>query len=195
LLASAFLSDPAAAYPLRAAAAALLLWYFWPRYDAIHAASDHRTRTWWAVAAGVIVFAIWAAMEPAGAWQRLWEPVTSTDRLPAWMVATWVFGRVVGFVLITPLAEELAFRGYLMRRLIAADFQSVPIGKFTWLSFLVSSVLFGLLHGEWLAGALAGMIYAGVVYATGRLRDAIVAHAVTNGLLVVAPVVGHWLAG
>jgi exosortase E/protease (VPEID-CTERM system) len=193
LLASAFLSEPGVAYPLRAAAAALLLWYFWPQYDAMHAAGEQRTGTMWAIVAGIVVFAFWAAMEPPGSWQRLWEPITTLDGLPTWMVAGWVFGRVIGFVIITPLVEELAFRGYLMRRLIASDFQSVPVGKFTWLSFLVSSVLFGVLHGDWLAGTTAGMVYAGVVYRTGRLRDAIVAHAVTNGLLVVAPMVGHWL--
>ena len=31
---------------------------------------------------------------------------------------------------------------------------------FTWLSFLVSSLLFGLLHDAWIAGTLAGMAYA-----------------------------------
>ena len=68
--------------------------------------------------------------------------------------------RIVGSVVAVPLAEELAFRGYLTRRLIAADFQDVPLGRLTWLSFLVSSALFGALHGRWLAGILAGMIYA-----------------------------------
>ena len=36
-----------------------------------------------------------------------------------------------------------------------------------------------------LAGILAGMAYALVVVRTGRVRDAVVAHAVTNGLLLV----------
>ena len=31
-----------------------------------------------------------------------------------------------------PLAEELAFRGDLMRRLIAADFEVAPFGRLTW---------------------------------------------------------------
>jgi CAAX prenyl protease-like protein len=97
----------------------------------------------------------------------------------------WVLCRAIGFVVITPLAEELAFRGYLMRRLISSDYESVPPGRFTWLSFLGSSVLFGLMHGEWLAGILAGMAYGLVVVRTGRVRDAVVAHAVTNGLLLV----------
>jgi CAAX prenyl protease-like protein len=61
----------------------------------------------------------------------------------------------------------------------------VPPGTFTWVSFLVSSVLFGLMHGEWAAGILAGMAYGLVVVRTGRVRDAVVAHALTNGLLLL----------
>ena len=101
------------------------------------------------------------------------------------MAVGWVVAKVIGYVIVTPLAEELAFRGYLMRRLISSDFEAVPPGQFTWVSFLVSSVLFGLMHGEWLAGILAGVAYALVVVRTGRVRDAVVAHAVTNGLLLI----------
>ena len=80
-----------------------------------------------------------------------------------------------------------------MRRLISADFQQVPPGRFTWLSFVVSSAVFGVLHGHWIAGTLAGMAYAAVVYRTGRFRDAVLAHAVTNGLLAaVGFETGYW---
>ena len=36
----------------------------------------------------------------------------------------------------------------------------MPLGRFSWWSFLVSSACFGLLHGRWLAGVIAGMAYA-----------------------------------
>ena len=81
-------------------------------------------------------------------------------------------------MIVVPLAEELAFRGYLTRRLIADDFQAVPEGRFTGPSFLVSSLLFGLLHQRWLAGTIAGMAYALVYYRRGKLIDAIAAHAI-----------------
>jgi CAAX prenyl protease-like protein len=84
-----------------------------------------------------------------------------------------------------PLAEELAFRGYLTRRLIAPDFECVPLGRFTWASFLVSSALFGALHGRWLAGTLAGMLYALALYRRRNLADPVLAHALTNALLAV----------
>jgi CAAX prenyl protease-like protein len=121
------------------------------------------------------------------------DPRSMVADWPSRAAGLWPAAWLIGFVIVTPLAEEIAFRGYLMRRLIAADFQSVPLSKFTWLSFLVSSGLFGLLHGQWLAGTLAGMAYAGVMYRTGRLRDAVLAHAVTNGqLAAVGFLSGYW---
>jgi CAAX prenyl protease-like protein len=97
----------------------------------------------------------------------------------------WLCFRIVGSVVTVPLAEELAFRGYLIRRLIAADFQEVTFDRFTWFSFVVSSVAFGALHGRWLAGTLAGMAYALTLYRRGELADAVVAHATTNALLAI----------
>lgn len=87
----------------------------------------------------------------------------------------------------------MAFRGFLNRRLIAAEFDKVPLNRFTWLSFILSSLAFGFLHSSWFAGSLAGMLYALVVYRRGRLGDAVLAHAVTNAMLaVVALVSGQW---
>jgi CAAX prenyl protease-like protein len=85
-----------------------------------------------------------------------------------------------------PLAEELAFRGYLTRRLISADFQAVPDGRFTWPSFLISSLLFGALHQRRLAGTIAGMAYALAYYRRGKLIDAVAAHSVTNLCITVS---------
>ena len=63
--------------------------------------------------------------------------------LSAGGAATWLFFRVIGSVIIIPVAEELAFRGYLTRRLISSDFRSIPPGHLTWISFFASSLLFG----------------------------------------------------
>ena len=83
-----------------------------------------------------------------------------------------------------PIAEELAFRGFLIRRLISPDFESIAFRTFTSISLVASSLAFGLLHGRlWLAGALAGLIYAFALLRRGRMGDAVVAHATTNALL------------
>ena len=140
-------------------------------------------------------FAIWMALEPlapAGG-------PTPADPYPAWRPAgrgRWLAVRVIGSVVIVPIAEELAFRGYLMRRLIAADYWSLPIGAFSWASFAISSGLFGLLHGRWLAGTLAGLLYAVALYRRRELSDAVAAHATTNAMIaVVVLITGDWSLG
>ncbi|MGH9677266.1 MAG: CAAX prenyl protease-related protein, partial [Candidatus Acidiferrum sp.] len=121
--------------------------------------------------------------------------IASTLRnAPLGWAATWLLFRAVGAVVTVPLAEELTFRGFLTRRLISADFDAVPLGRFTWFSFIASSILFGVLHEQWLAGILTGMIYAGVVYRRGKLADAVIAHAATNcvvGLFSLAKALGY----
>ena len=63
------------------------------------------------------------------------------------------------------------------------DFQSVPMGQFLLVPFLVTSVLFGFEHTQWLAGILCGLAYQWLVIRKNRLGDAMTAHAITNFLL------------
>jgi CAAX prenyl protease-like protein len=97
----------------------------------------------------------------------------------------------VGATITVPIAEELAFRGYLMRKLVADDFMTVPLGTFTWISFLGSSILFGELHAQWLTGTLAGVVFAGVVCRRRSLFDAFIAHATANALLSAYVLAAH----
>lgn len=58
---------------------------------------------------------------------------------------------------------------------------------------LLSSVVFGLEHSQWLAGILAGIAYGWLYLRTGNLWVAIVAHAVTNaGLGIWVLATGAW---
>lgn len=96
----------------------------------------------------------------------------------------WLGFRVLAATVTVPLAEELAFRGYLLRRFISADFETVPAGSWSWLGLGASSLAFGLLHGQlWFAGVLAGFLYGWAMLRRGRFGDAVAAHAVTNALL------------
>jgi exosortase E/protease (VPEID-CTERM system) len=164
-------------YALRVLAGAATLCYFRRHYVAMR-----WTWSWTAVAIGVVTFVLWMALEPAPTAMEAALGMR-VARLGVVWGPIWLVFRVAGSVFIVPLAEELAFRGYLTRRLIATEFQSVPLGRFTWLSFLVSSALFGALHGRWLAGILAGMLFAIALYRRGRLADAVVAHATANALI------------
>ena len=97
-------------------------------------------------------------------------------------------------VVTVPIAEELAFRGFLIRRLISVNFDSLGLRSFTWLSLLGSSLAFGFMHGgRWIAGTVAGLLYAAVLLRRGRIGDAVAAHATTNALLAAwVLLTGNW---
>ena len=175
-------------YPLRVVAVAGTLWIFRREYQGLR-----WTWSWTAVVAGVVVFVLWMALEgtPSAVGDRALQE--GLARLPPGWLDVWLAFRVLGAVVTVPLAEELAFRGYLLRRLIAADFESVSFQRFTALSFIGSSLLFGALHSRLLAGSLAGAVYALVLYRRGEMSDAIVAHATTNALLAACVLAtGAW---
>jgi len=181
-------------YPARVLVAAAVLFAFRRAYRELR-----WTWSWVAAAAGAVGFVLWLVLAPRPA-----DLATATASwqaglagLPGAAGALWLALRIAGAVITVPLAEELAFRGYLTRRLVAADFEHVPAGTFTWLSFLVSSALFGAMHDAWVAGTLVGMLYALTWYRRGELADAVLAHAVTNALLAtyVLTTGAWWLWG
>jgi CAAX prenyl protease-like protein len=96
-------------------------------------------------------------------------------------------------VSVVPIIEELAFRGFLARRLASRDFDALPPERITLPAIFGSALAFGLLHRRPVAGTLAGVAYALVYRRRGKLADAVVAHAATNAiLLAVAAALGRW---
>ena len=104
---------------------------------------------------------------------------------PVWLAALWLGIRAIGSIVMVPIAEELAFRGLLHRWLISRRFETVEFAQFTWLAFIASSLLFGLMHQRWIEGALAGAVFALLMYRSGRLSDPMAAHMTANAVIVV----------
>jgi membrane protease YdiL (CAAX protease family) len=96
--------------------------------------------------------------------------------------------RILGSTIVVPPMEEMFYRSFVYRYLAKKDFLSVPLDRILPFPFLLTSVVFGFVHDEWLAGIFCGLAYQGLVVWKGRLGDAIFAHAVTNCLL------GIWVA-
>ena len=166
-------------YPLRVVIASAALWYYRKIYELLN-----WRWSWEAVLIGVMVFVPWILLEPAvdSNTNALAQGLAERSSI---IVILWFLFRVLGSVIVVPVVEELAFRGYLLRKLISKDFNRVSFQHFTWFSFLFSSLLFGLLHGRWFVGALAGMAYAFALYRKGRISDAVLAHMTTNGLIAL----------
>ncbi len=175
-------------YGLRVIAAVGALWFFRRSYRDL----DFRFGPA-ALGLGALVCAMWIALDRFAAIAPSAAPAAFAHAALSARSA-WIAVRLIGAVITVPIAEELAFRGFLLRRLSGADFESVSWTKFAWMPFLVSSIAFGVLHGDrWLAGAIAGMIYAFAMQRRGRLGDAIAAHGFTNLLLAGwVLITGNW---
>ncbi len=147
---------------------------------------------WLGPLVGVAVFAFWVALDHWIGWQTAGSGAASTGvaeglaQLSAGQRAAWIVPRAITAAVMVPFAEELAFRGYIARRLMSADVQSVPFGSLSLFAVLASSLAFGILHGRmWLAGTLAGVLYAAVAKLRGRLGEAVAAHATANLLIAL----------
>lgn len=173
-------------YPLRVVLTATALALLWRHYRRI----SFRV-TGFAVAVGVLVFLLWLLLVPDDPVASALSEQNLQEMSSGWLVA-WLVFRTLGAVVTVPLAEELAFRGYLFELLGTGNDTGRQPG-FPWLALIVSSVLFGMLHSAWLAGVLAGVAFGLVRCYRNNVGDAFVAHATTNGLLsVYVLATGNW---
>jgi exosortase E/protease (VPEID-CTERM system) len=174
-------------YPLRFVTALAALWLFRRSYSKLD---------WnWSIlapATGAAVFLVWIAADRfAGNSLPMPAPLATAD---AWVRGAWIAFRVLGAVFTVPVAEELAFRGFLLRRFTGADFEKISFRSVTWIAVVGSSLLFGLMNGgRWWLGTIAGIAYALLIRRTGRIGDAAVAHSFTNALLAAYVLAfGQW---
>jgi len=92
--------------------------------------------------------------------------------------------RTASCALLVPPMEELFWRGWAMRWVIASDFRKIPLGTYQASAFWLVALMFAAEHGPyWEVGLATGIIYNWWMVRTRTLADCIVAHAVTNGLL------------
>lgn len=93
----------------------------------------------------------------------------------------------VSLVVIAPVLEEIIFRGYLFGTLR----RSVPV----WAAAIITSLLFGLAHGQWNVGIdvfLLSLVSCYLRYRTGSLWASILLHVLKNGVATyLLYVAGH----
>lgn len=145
---------------------------------------------------GLAVFALWLWLAPRASDAEVATLRQHIAELGSPWSGVWLALRALGATLTVPIAEELAFRGYLLRRLIAADFSEVDKRRLTPWAAAGSSLAFAVLHpGALWAACLAGVAYAFAQQLRGRTGDAIVAHALTNACIAGYVLLGdaYWL--
>jgi len=136
-----------------------------------------------ALIAGILVFLLWVLSEglyPQFSQPSVFDPF---EEISGPTVYLFIGFRLAGAVLVVPVMEELFWRSFALRYLINPKFKFIPLGQFSWFSFIVVSIAFGFEHYRWLPGIAAGMVYAGLLYREKNLFAPILAHAVTNLLL------------
>jgi exosortase E/protease (VPEID-CTERM system) len=167
-------------YPLRVIAGLLML----ARYRQKLRTIDWQW-SWRGPAVGAGVFLVWIV-----AAHFLLPQSTVPENLaamPAALRGFWILSRIAGSIVIVPIAEELAYRGFLMRRLSDADFESVPFRSVGWFPLTVTAAIFGVAHGAlWLPGIAAGMAFGLILVRRGSLGEAVAAHVTANALVAAA---------
>ncbi len=175
-------------FPLQTIVCGAILWWFWPVYRL--KAVTHWVFT---VFIAVLVLAIWISpQELFGAPRRTdgFDPTLFAHH-QALYLGTVAF-RFIRLVIVVPLLEEIFWRGFLLRDSIHPRFIEVPIGTFSWKSFAIVVVAFGLAHwgkDKWPPGPdfvpalLTSALYNLIAYRTKSLSACVAAHAITNLLL------------
>ena len=131
---------------------------------------------------GLAIFALWI-------WAPAWpysEPVAPEGLPYAPQTCGWplTIAKLIGSAFIIAPAEELFFRSFLYRKLIARDFTSIPLSKFDLSAFLWVVFLFTLEHDRPIAAAITGAAYGLLAIGFG-ISSAIIAHVTTNFVLAL----------
>jgi membrane protease YdiL (CAAX protease family) len=187
-------------YPLKTLAVAVALVMFHREYTELRPGISAL-----AVVVGLVAIVLWIGLDPyypkvtelmhsfeslLGRW--IDSPPPKATAVPPFDPTTiqsavarngFIVFRIIGAVLVVPVMEELFWRGFLIRWIVAEDFQSVPLGTFTWKSFAFTTLFFGLEHDQWVAGLICGALYNWLFYRTRNLWACVTAHAVSNAVL------------
>jgi membrane protease YdiL (CAAX protease family) len=116
----------------------------------------------------------WALTLPG--WARMMQPLYlwRADELFATLALA------VTAIVITPIAEEIFFRGFLL--------QWMATHRPLWLAMLISSLIFGASHivpPQMISAALMSLLIAWLYWRSASLWPSIVCHAINNALGVV----------
>lgn len=183
-------------FALRVALPAVLLAWFWQR-GAYRELAGHRlgAMTLADLAAGLGIAVLWVG--PFLVWPAL-ERGDAFDPLLLGSAPATLALRFVGFVVITPLVEELFVRSFLFRYapVFAADgdFRKQPIAKLSGVAFVTTLLWFTFTHEqwEWPVAFAAGAALNGWLGFRKHLVACVLAHAAANAAIFALVVLGPY---
>jgi hypothetical protein len=154
----------------------------WPKRLSWHAVGFRPVRAGWvglAALIAVVAFAIRlglakAIVMAAPEWIAFARAPFAFDAQNGWLISA---GFLAATILVTPMAEEVFFRGFL--------FKWMAGHKPVWLAALVSSILFGVMHilpPQAISAALMALVLCWLYWRTGSIWPAIVAHMTNNAI-------------
>lgn len=190
--ASGYITDHPWGYLPRAIIVPILLVIFWKRYTKI------RWDYWWLGAImGVLGVVQWIGME------KLLEHVWIFGRQYPWFMGrtevtdptarftspalmwSWIAIRWATASLTVPIMEELFWRDWLWRQMLApSDFKLAKVGEWDWKVFVGVALVFAVPHPQWWLTAITwGLMIGGLLAYTKSIGACIIMHGVTNFLL------------
>ena len=183
-------------YPIRFLTVLLILWFVSRPFITLRPSYPVAS-----IAVGAAVFLIWIGPDILFGYRHHWlfenalmgsavSSITPDLRNRLWFMLL----RTLTSITLVPILEELFWRGWLMRLLIAPDFKKVPLGQYAPSAFWLTAVLFASEHGAyWDVGLAAGIVYNWWIIRCKNLADCMLAHAVTNALLAAYVLMaGQW---
>jgi uncharacterized protein len=185
-------SLPMVLYPVKAVVAGAALLFYASSYSELRLRDlANLQHSLFSFSTGILVFVLWINLDfSSGGEPRTFDPALFGSGLTLWVLIGF---RLFGTAVVVPVMEELFWRSFFIRYLIDKDFEKIPIGLFSWSSFLICSVMFGLEHHLIIAGIVAGAAYNFLLYRTKSIAQCMLSHAITNlvlGIYVLAT--GQW---
>jgi uncharacterized protein len=178
---------PGWTWPIAVLAVGAVCFASWPRE-----LSSIPSRPAASIAIGIAVFFLWIG--PDLLFPHYRNSVIFSNQIfgqlhsslpPEALHSPWVLAwRTARAILVVPIAEELFWRGWLLRWLINSDFQRVPLGAYSPFAFWITAALFASEHGPyWDVGLVTGAVYNWWMIRSKSVASCVLMHAVTNGLL------------
>ncbi|OBX84735.1 hypothetical protein A9306_00120 [Moraxella atlantae] len=181
--------------PILAAVLAIFCWWRGDKVPdglALHATSTRQAFGWrrW-LSFAVLLFALNIVLECIGRWLQR-EPMAFMDDLVVSAQPFWWL--VVAMVIAAPIYEELMFRGFMWTALAQSTVKGRKLGA--WGASIITSVIFALIHLQYGAVEMLGIVALGMLFAvarakTGALYLPITLHIANNAMAMAQYIWGY----